>query len=1336
MNPSSLKELYSNHTGKTSDKWTLYIDTYDQAFLPIKNDNIRLLEIGIQNGGSLEIWSKYFERAKILVGCDVNPDCAALHYEDPRIELVIGNANDDASQLAILKKSPQFDLIIDDGSHRSADIIQSFTRYFSHLAAGGLYVVEDLHCSYWGSFGGGLFHPYSAISFFKRLSDILNFEHWGIPSQRSEIVRSFFSEYNCTISSVELAQLHSVEFLNSICIVRKKAAQENELGPRVIAGADAKVFPEILSLKGRLASGGVETVDRQTDQPAVSVLEKLKRPDETTNEWNQIHPLPEERQRQMAVELNRLNAELEANTAISLEKEQLDIKLKASKNEIDAFKRKHSDAIKALESARATNAKSQKTITDLQNKKKGIESALQSALQVAAQHQAVSEALYASTSWRVTAPLRRATQWWTRQRDRANTLGGALLPGGGVQRARIRQAIGKRVLRREYPSPGQQVSEFRDYNEWINSFDVRSDADRALIKAHIEQAALPEIVIFWILENANASAVKLACASLQAQLHQKWRCTIVGENEREIRARDGISQDDQRISYRSKLNREETLDLPSTSVLIITGEGTLAEHATYLFATVLREGGAYAFSDYDLLSQEDTRHSPKFLPAFSRDFTTPSPVTLAEPTTELIRAVFEEKIPHAAVAAEIRSQFENSASTPTHLPFILFHSRKELSFQGRELSEPALQKTDDLQISIIIPTRDRLDFLKPCVDSILEKTEYARDRYEIIVVDNGSTEQDLLHYLDLLSRDEKISVIRDPRKFNYSRLNNEAAKTAKGELLAFVNNDIVVNDPLWLRKLAFHARQKDVGAVGSKLLYPDMTVQHGGIILGIQGVAAHAHHNLSAADPGYLGLNGSTHAISAVTGACLMVRHEVFDRIGGFDENLAVAFNDVLLCLNILDKGYRNIYVGDPLLIHFESKTRGFDDTEAKQKLFRREARYARSKHRALFKNDPYYNENLSLEKAYELAFPPRMEKPWQRFRRESSGKLRILMLSSTHQIGHGVAVVVDLQARHLASLGHKVFVGGPLGAREFAYENCQRVYLNEPKEAAIFATQYNMDCVVMHTPPFYSAARWLGSSVKTIAYDYGEPDPDFFPDAHERRNQLFEKALCLEMADEIHAISEAVKNEAPHERVGVIPLGNSHLATWNNDLIERRANVRAARQWDDKIVILNVCRFHEGERYYKGVDEYCALRGRLQEDRTEDTAPIVFCLAGKGSEDDVEDMQARGLSVFANVSDEELIDLYCAADIYVNFSKWEGYNLGIGQALAMGLPVLASDIPAHRAFKVFTTNDLGVAVEKLREIAKQPAAERTAILSPWAQPLHQFSEILSSLCIEVKKSS
>src|SRR6266478_3182925 len=170
----TLAQLYREHAGKVSDRWSLYLYGYDRLFLQHRKRPIRLLEIGIQNGGSLEIWSKYFSQAETLVGCDIDPGCRQLQYDDPRITIVVADATKENALREILTHSPRFDIIIDDGSHRTQDIVRSFARYFPYLEESGLYVVEDLHSSYWNRYAnithhaGGLYHPESAISFFKK----------------------------------------------------------------------------------------------------------------------------------------------------------------------------------------------------------------------------------------------------------------------------------------------------------------------------------------------------------------------------------------------------------------------------------------------------------------------------------------------------------------------------------------------------------------------------------------------------------------------------------------------------------------------------------------------------------------------------------------------------------------------------------------------------------------------------------------------------------------------------------------------------------------------------------------------------------------------------------------------------------------------------------------------------------------------------------------------------------------------------------------------------------------------------------------------------------------
>jgi hypothetical protein len=251
MNRKSLHQLYAEHTGKVSDKWSLYLTECDRLFDDYRDKPVRLLEIGVQNGGSLEIWSKYFSNASALIGCDINPDCARLSYDDPRIGVIVGDANAPDVREQVLLRSPQFDIIIDDGSHLSSDIIKSFALYFPRVVEGGVFIAEDLHCSYWGHFEGGLFYPYSSISFFKRLADVINHEHWGIPKARADILRGIFTKYGCEVDAEALSQVHSVEFINSMCVVRKAPAVDNGLGRRVIAGSMELVIPGFLERHGR-----------------------------------------------------------------------------------------------------------------------------------------------------------------------------------------------------------------------------------------------------------------------------------------------------------------------------------------------------------------------------------------------------------------------------------------------------------------------------------------------------------------------------------------------------------------------------------------------------------------------------------------------------------------------------------------------------------------------------------------------------------------------------------------------------------------------------------------------------------------------------------------------------------------------------------------------------------------------------------------------------------------------------------------------------------------------------------------------------------------------------
>jgi SAM-dependent methyltransferase len=245
LSSKTIVQLYQEHAGKVTDKWSRYLSEYDSLLAPYRNQPVRLLEIGVQNGGSLEIWSKFFEHGVKFIGCDIDPACAALKFNDPRIELIIGDANLNATEEMILASSSDFDIIIDDGSHRSGDIVRSFLKYFPVLKDNGLYVVEDIHASYWQEYEGGLFSPFSSISFFKRLVDVINHDHWGINRSPSDLLAGFSHQYEVTSNEEILQHIHSVEFINSLCIIRKSSPPENSLGTRIMAGTQAEADPAL-----------------------------------------------------------------------------------------------------------------------------------------------------------------------------------------------------------------------------------------------------------------------------------------------------------------------------------------------------------------------------------------------------------------------------------------------------------------------------------------------------------------------------------------------------------------------------------------------------------------------------------------------------------------------------------------------------------------------------------------------------------------------------------------------------------------------------------------------------------------------------------------------------------------------------------------------------------------------------------------------------------------------------------------------------------------------------------------------------------------------------------
>ena len=264
-------------------------------------------------------------------------------------------------------------------------------------------------------------------------------------------------------------------------------------------------------------------------------------------------------------------------------------------------------------------------------------------------------------------------------------------------------------------------------------------------------------------------------------------------------------------------------------------------------------------------------------------------------------------------------------------------------------------------VSIIIPNKDQSEALKKCLDSIREKTSYRN--YEIIIVENNSEEPETFAFYKKIAG-EKIKIVTWEGEFNYSAINNFGVRHARGDYLLLLNNDVEIINGDWLTEMLSHCQRKEVGIVGATLYYPDNTIQHAGIIIGIGGVAGSVFVGLPRAFSGYLHKASIQLDLSAVTAACMLVKRSVFEQVGGLEEKLKVAFNDVDFCLRVREKGYLVVYDPYAELYHYESKTRGAEDTKEKIRRFQTEIEYMRSHWIGLLKKgDPYYNCNLSLTK-------------------------------------------------------------------------------------------------------------------------------------------------------------------------------------------------------------------------------------------------------------------------------------------------------------------------------------------------------------------------------------
>ncbi|MBC7458997.1 MAG: glycosyltransferase family 2 protein [Bdellovibrionaceae bacterium] len=572
-----------------------------------------------------------------------------------------------------------------------------------------------------------------------------------------------------------------------------------------------------------------------------------------------------------------------------------------------------------------------------------------------------------------------------------------------------------------------QVVLVDSYARWIKEFDVISESQRDSYKLACNEMVNPPLIsIVLPTYNSNQSWLKLAIESVRNQIYPHWELCIADDASTAAGVKKILSSyaGDKRIKIHYRDKNGHISQASNSALSLATGEwlalldhdDMISENALLIVAQYIRKnpGAQMIYSDEDKIDTNGLRHGPYFKSEWNRDlFYSHNMFShLGCYKLDLVKKVggFRQGFEGAQdYDLALRCIEQISEDQIIHIPKILYHWRvhakstasyanakpyAELAGE-KALNEHFMRRSVDAQVkavsygyrvqyalpenlplvSIIIPTRNAVDLIRQCIDSIVAKTKYTH--FEIIVVDNGSDDPTTIDYLKHLENSTRFKVISCPGDFNYSLLNNLAVAQCRGEYIALINNDIEIISENWLGEMVSIARQIGVGAVGAKLLYPDKSLQHGGVILGLGGVAGHSHKHLGYGQPSYFSRANLIQTFSAVTGACLVVSKINYIAVGGLDEkNLKVAFNDVDFCLRLRELGLRNVWTPYAELFHHESATRGSDEIDpAKQARFAAESSYMYQRWGKLLTSDPAYNPNLTLEKEdFSLAFPPRVE--------------------------------------------------------------------------------------------------------------------------------------------------------------------------------------------------------------------------------------------------------------------------------------------------------------------------------------------------------------------------
>ncbi len=558
------------------------------------------------------------------------------------------------------------------------------------------------------------------------------------------------------------------------------------------------------------------------------------------------------------------------------------------------------------------------------------------------------------------------------------------------------------------------------YAQWLMQYDRRG-AQAA------ELAALKFRPLFSIVMptyNADVTWLRACVESVRAQAYPDWELCIADDASTSPAALEYLKTLpalDARIKVVFRPSNGHISVASNTALALARGEYiALLDHDDELHPRALLEVAKALndkpelkalYSDEDKMDLQGLRSDPYFKPGWDRQLILGQNFFshLGVYQTELVRQVggfrkgFEGSQDHDLILRCIEHLRDDEIG---HIPKVLYHWRmvpgstsvslgeKSYAAQaGRRAVQEYLERQRENarvsilesgyyriqyalpaslpKISLIVPTRDKAELLRLSIRSILDKTRYPD--YEIIVVDNGSIEPETRALFAELQQDARVRVLSYPYPFNYSAINNFAVRHARGNVLGLVNNDIEVISPDWLEEMLAYACKPKIGAVGCMLLYPDEHIQHAGVLIGLHGVAGHPYSRMPRHFGGQMGRALLVQRFSAVTAACLLVRREVYERVGGLDEGLKVAFNDVDFCLRVQQAGYRNVWTPHAVMYHHESATRGADDNPEKKARMSSEIAFMQARWGDALLQDGSYNPNLTLVgEPFSLAFPPR----------------------------------------------------------------------------------------------------------------------------------------------------------------------------------------------------------------------------------------------------------------------------------------------------------------------------------------------------------------------------